>query len=50
MTTATKQDIQKAFMLFAKYAREEQYKYQSHPDVFEDICRRIVKELENNND
>ena len=49
MTAATKQDIQKAFMLFAKYVHEPHYKHMTHPEVFEDICRRIVKELENNN-
>ena len=49
MTAATKQDIQKAFMLFSKYVRDEKYKHMNHPDVFEDICRRIVEELENNN-
>lgn len=48
VTKATKQDIQKAFMLFAKYVHDPQYKHMSHPDVFEDICRRIVDELENN--
>ena len=50
MTIATKQDIQKAFMLFSKYVHDEKYKFMSHPDVFDDICRRIVEELENNND
>lgn len=49
MTTATKQDIIKAFMLFGKYVNDPKYKGMQHPDVFEDICRRVVKQLENNN-
>ena len=49
VTAATKQDIQKAFMLLGKYVREEQYKYMPAPDVFDDVCRRVVEELENNN-
>lgn len=49
MTTATKQDIQKAFMLFAKYVSDPKYSGMFPKDVFEDVCRRVVEELENNN-
>ena len=49
MTAATKQDIQKAFMLFAKYTNDPKYANMLPKDVFQDICRRIVEELENKN-
>lgn len=49
MTAATKQDIVKAFMLFAKYVKDPKYKGMQEVDVWDDIARRIVKELENNN-
>ena len=48
MTAATKQDIQKAFMLFAKYVDDPKYVNMLPKDVFGDICHRIVEELENN--
>lgn len=50
MTTATKQDIVKAFMLMSKYASDPKYAGWMPSDVYEDICRRVVKQLENNND
>lgn len=49
MTAATKQDIIKAFMLFRKYTQDPKYRGMNELAVWDDICRRVVKELENNN-
>ena len=48
MTSATKQDIQKDFKLFAKYVYDPKYVNMLPKEVFVDICHRIVEELENN--
>ena len=50
MTTATKQDIIKAFMLMNKYLHDPKYIGMKEVDVWDDVTRRVVKQLENNND